>query len=137
MKNYIKLLIAVLFVAAPIAQAGDLSVDKIVNKIGAPEEAKKMYEKAKQGYNDATADVKRLSAEIDKLKAECPLSSLNPLNKKTYKPACVKKTAELAMAEIKLKAAQAEKIWNSELMTKVRGLIEKNWPAIKKQLGFK
>src|SRR5579872_4346902 len=101
MKNYIKLLIAALFVAAPLAQAVDLSsVDKIVSKIGAPEEAKKMYETAKKGVNDANADVKRLSAEIDRLKAECPLSSLNPLNKKTYKSACVKKTAELAMTEI-------------------------------------
>jgi hypothetical protein len=138
MKNYIKLLIAASLIAAPVAQAVDLSsVDKIVSKIGAPEEAKNMYEKAKKGFNDASADVKRLSAEVNKLKAECPLSSLNPFNKQTYKPTCVKKTAELAMTEIKLKAAQAEELWNSELMKKVRGLIEKNWPAIKKQLGFK
>ena len=137
MKNYIKLLITLLVVAAPMAQADfDLSsVKNVVSKVGTPEEAKKMYQSAKDGYSKAADEVKRLKGEIQKIKANCPASAFNPLGK-NFKKSCAQDAATLAVDEIKLKAAQAKELWNSELMMKLRDLIDKNWPAVKKQLGL-
>lgn len=138
MKNYIKLAIAALIVSAPIARADFnlSSVNKVVSEVGGPAEAKNLYQSAKKGYTQASDEVKRIQGEIDKIKAECPASALNPFNKSTFKMSCAQKTAQLALQEIKLKAEQAKQLWNNELMQKLRTLIEKNWPAVKKQLGF-